>query len=182
MRSNFGSRVVMADTVKPIKFSTERWMRMPGVPTGPPTGTPGDLFAFSGFADFTGGQEPLTGVGTADTKSQETWVEYNVVEMRVGPHWLRVQGICRAVFIGGHSQVSPDVADAMGFRVQGITSVDVVETSPGVRRIQLGVNVVVRGGFDATILSLGYHVTAWGTLANPIGNEGVFFTGASDPT
>jgi hypothetical protein len=172
----------MADTVKPVKFATERWMRMPGIPTGAPTGTPADLFAFSGFADFTGGKESLMGIGKADTKGQETWIEYEIVEMRVGPHWLRVHGICPAVFIGGHSQVSPDVAEAMGFRVQDITSVDLVETSPGVRRIELNVNLVVRGGFDGTILSLGYHVTAWGTLANPIGSEGVFFAGASDPT
>lgn len=172
----------MANTVKPVKFATERWMRMPGVPTGPPTSAPGDLFVFSGFADFTGGPEPLIGVGSTNDKFQEAWEEYNIVEMRVGPHWLRVHGICPAVSIGGHSQLMPDSADAMGFRVQGITSVDVVETSPGVRRIQLGVNVVVRGGVDGTILSLGYQVTAWGTLANPIGNEGVFFQGASDLT
>jgi hypothetical protein len=172
----------MADTVKPVKFATERWMRMPGVLTGPPTNAPGDLFVFSGFADFTGGQEPLIGTGPKDTHAQETWVEYNIVEMRVGPHWLRVHGICPVVSIGGHSQLSPDVADAMGFRVQGITQVELVETTPGVRRIQLGVNVVVRGGVDGTILSLAYQVTAWGTLATPIGSEGVFFQGASDPT
>jgi len=172
----------MADTVKPIKFATERWMRIPGVPTGLLTATPADLFAFSGFADFTGGKEALIGTGGKNTTDQEDWVEYNVVEMRVGPHWLRVHGICPAVFIGGHSQLAPDGADAMGFRVQDLTSVDLVETSPGVRRIQLGVNVVVRGGVDGTILSLGYHVTAWGTLATPIGKEGVFFAGASDPT
>ena len=171
----------MANTVKPVKFSTERWMRMPSVPTGPPT-SGGDLFVFSGFADFTGGNEPLIGVGSTDGAFQKSWEEYNIVEMRVGPHWLRVHGICPAVSIGGHSQLFPDEADAMGFRVQGITSVDLVETSPGVRRIQLGVNVVVRGGVDGRILSLAYQVTAWGTLANPIGNEGVFFVGASDPT
>jgi hypothetical protein len=70
----------------------------------------------------------------------------------------------------------------MGFRVQAINKVNLVETTPGVRRIELEVNVVVRGGIDGTILSLANQVTAWGTLANPIGNEGIFFKGSSEPT
>lgn len=172
----------MANVVKPVNFSKERWMRMPGVPTGAPTNTPGDLFVFSGYADLTGGQELVIGEGQTDTTDQEKWIEYNIVEIRIGPHWLRVHGICPSVFIAGHSQLSPDNADGMGFRVQAINKVNLVETTPGVRRIELEVNVVVRGGVDGMILSLGYHVMAWGTLAASIGNEGIFFTGASDPT
>src|SRR5262249_49501294 len=162
-------------TVKPVGFAVERWMRMPATTSLGPR----DLFVFSGYADFTGGPESLQGDGDADTAAQETWIEYDIVEMRVGPHWLRVDGISPVVVIGGHSQGAPDVADAMGFRVQAITDVNVVQTTPGVRRIDLGVNVTVRGGLDGKILSLAYQVTAFGALASPIGTEGIFFAGAS---
>jgi hypothetical protein len=172
----------MANTVKPVAFAPERWMRMPGI--GNPGSTLGDLFVFSGYADFTGGPitEALTGLGGVDTEDQEDWIEYNITKVRIGPHWLRVHGISPLVVIGGHSQASPDEADAMGFRVQGITNVQLVEDSAGVRRIELDVNAVVRGGFDGQILTLAYQVNAWGMLANPIGTEGIFFAGASDPT
>jgi hypothetical protein len=177
----------MANTVKPIAFAVERWMRMPGVGTvvAPGQGAvPRDMFVFSGYADFTGGPEgeALTGVGAQDTVQQLDWIDYSIVEMRVGPRWLRVDGICPMVVVGGHSQLSPDNADGLGFRVQGITAVDLVQTSPGTRRIQLSVDVTVRGGHDGQILTLAYHVTAFGALASPIGNEGIFFAGASDPT
>ena len=51
----------MANTVVPVNIGPERWMRMPGLAS--PTGTLGDLFVFSGYADFTGGPEPLKGTG-----------------------------------------------------------------------------------------------------------------------
>lgn len=177
----------MANTVKPVAFAVERWMRMPGVGTAVVPGqaaTPRDIFVFSGYADFTGGPEgeALTGIGVQDTVQQIDWIDYSIVEMRVGPHWLRLDGICPTVVVGGHSQLSPDHADALGFRVKRVTAVDLVQTSPGIRRIQLSVDVTVRGGFDGQILTLAYHVTAFGALASPIGNEGVFFAGASDPT
>ena len=137
----------------PVSFAVERWMRMPGISTNIPTATPGELFVFSGYADFTGGSGdssdingPLEGDGFADTAAQETWVEYDIEQMVVGPHWRRIEGVCPTVVIGGHSQVSPDVADAMGFRVQGISKVDSVSLAPGANRIRLSVNVAVRGG------------------------------------
>jgi hypothetical protein len=176
----------MANTVKPVAFAAERWMRMPGVGVVVPgqAATARDMFVFSGYADFTGGPEgeALTGVGAQDTVQQLNWIDYSIVEMRVGPHWLRVDGICPTVVVGGYSQLSPDNADALGFRVNGITAVDLVLTSEGFRRIQLSVDVTVRGGHDGQVLTLAYQVTAFGALANPIGNEGVFFAGASDPT
>jgi hypothetical protein len=168
----------MANTVVPVNIGPERWMRMPGLASS--TGTLGDLFVFSGYADFTGGPEPLKGEGEQDTEDQETWIEYNIVKMRVGPHWLRLRGACPVVVIGGHSQLSPDHADAMGFRVQGISDVQLVTDNDGIRRIELGINVVVRGGVDGQILTLAYQVTAWGTLAIPIGNKGIF-NDVSDP-
>ena len=165
----------------PVSFAVERWMRMPGISTNIPTATPGELFVLSGYADFTGGSGdssdingPLEGDGFADTAAQETWVEYDIEQMVVGPHWRRIEGVCPTVVIGGHSQVSPDVADAMGFRVQGITKVDSVSVAAGANRIRLSVNVAVRGGLDGKILTLAYQVTAWGRLSVPMGNEGVF--------
>ena len=68
----------------------------------------------------------------------------------------------------------------MGFRVQGISDVQLVTDNDGIRRIELGINVVVRGGVDGQILTLAYQVTAWGTLASPIGNKGIF-NDVSDP-
>ena len=175
----------MANTIEPATFAIERWMRMPRIPVTLPGTTTvgwGDLFVFSGTAGFTGGPEELAGTGKPDTDPQGTWMEYNIVKMRVGPHWSRLHGVCPMVVIGGHSQVSPDVANAMGFKVQGVTDIQKVQVSTGVERIELSVNVLVRGGTDGAILSLAYQVMAWGALAPDMGNEGVFFAGASDPT
>jgi hypothetical protein len=181
----------MATKRQPVSFAVERWMRMPGIPVLVPNKPPTlkrELFVFSGYADFTGGSGdssdingPLEGTGYADTDNQEIWVEYDIEQMIVGPHWRAIDGVCPTVVIGGHSQVSPDVADAMGFRVQGISKVDQVG-SAGNSRIRLSVNVAVRGGLDGKILTLAYQVTAWGVLSIPMGNEGVFFAGSSDPT
>ena len=183
--------VLMANSVQPVNIPQERWMRMPGLASA--TGALGDLFVFSGYADFTGGPEPLIGTGEEDTNDQEKWVEYNIVNIRVGPRWLRLRGVCPTVVIGGHSQVSPDNADAMGFRVQGITVIELVNREEPAQsgvfasRIELGVNVIVRGGLDGQFLTLAYQVTAWGTLASPMGTlvqttpplftEGSFFGG-----
>ncbi|MGB8708213.1 MAG: hypothetical protein WCD39_00395 [Methyloceanibacter sp.] len=185
---------------QPSGFAVERWMRMPGIPTSLPSSSKRELFAFSGYADFTADEQlptliptdsstdsptvpgPLEGGGLADTEEQELWVEYDIEQMVVGPHWRAIDGVCPVVVIGGHSQVSPDVADAMGFRVQGITKVDSVSLAPGANRIRLSVNVAVRGGLDGKILTLAYQVTAFGMLSIPMSNEGVFFAGSSDPT
>jgi hypothetical protein len=164
-------------------------MRVPGVPTSIPENSHADLFVFSGYADFTGGLDdsslingPLEGTGFADTADQEVWIEYDIEQVIVGPHWRRIDGVCPTVIIGGHSQVSPDVADAMGFKVQGVTNVDKVPATSGGSRIRLSVSVAVRGGFDGKILTLAYQVTAWGLLMVPMGTEGIFFVGSSDPT
>jgi hypothetical protein len=177
---------------QPVSFAVERWMRMPAITVQIPTipiPQRRDLLVFSGYADFTGGPDdasdikgPLEGTGSADTSDQEDWVEYLVEQVVVGPHWRLIDGVCPTVVIGGHSQVSPDVADAMGFRVQGISNIDMVVLGPSASRIRLSVYVAVRGGLDGKILTLAYQVTAWGVLSIPMGNEGVFFLGSSDPT
>ena len=86
----------------PVSFAVERWMRMPGISTNIPTATPGELFVFSGYADFTGGSGdssdingPLEGDGFADTAAQETWVEYDIEQMVVGPHWRKSRACAR---------------------------------------------------------------------------------------
>ena len=155
---------------------------MPGIATSLST-SKFELFAFSGYADVTGGSEdaleldcPVQGTGSADTQDQENWIEYAIEEMVVGPHWRRIDGVCPIVVIGGHSQVSPDVADAMGFRVSGVTNIDTVQVS-GASRIRLSVGVLVRGGLDGQILTLVYQVRAWGHLSVPMGTEGFCLEG-----
>ena len=130
-----------------MSFALERWMRLPGLPTSLPPHARRDLFVFSGYADFTSNEplptliptgitpdlptvpEPLQGQGQADTDDQEIWVEYDVEQVVVGPHWRAIDGVSPTVVIGGHSQVSPDVAGGMGFRIQGVTKVDQVGTA-----------------------------------------------------
>jgi hypothetical protein len=173
-----------ATTIQPTSVAIERWMRMPGLVTTSPTGpVAGDLFAFSGYADFTGAGPQIEGVGDVNTDSQETWVEYDA-ELVVGPHWRTLRGVSPIVVIGGHSQVSPDEAQAMGFKVQGITKISLVQAQGDLfTRIQVNVSVVVRGGVDGKVLSLAYQGTAWGTPfptgipTAPFGPEGVFFPG-----
>ena len=143
-------------------FAVERWMRLPGLPTTVPTTPVTELFVFSGYADFTGGSEdssdidgPVEGNGFADSALQTQWLEYDIEEMVVGPYWRRIDGVCPTVVIGGHFQLSPDVADGMGFRVQGISNVDTVTVASGAKRFRLSVNVAVRGGLDGRILYAG---------------------------
>jgi hypothetical protein len=185
---------------QPVNFALERWMRLPGLPTSSYFLSRRDLFVFSGYADFTSNEplptliptgitpdlpttpEPLRGQGAPNTDDQAIWVEYDIEELVIGPHWRTIDGVSPTVIIGGHSQVSPDVANAMGFRVQGVTNVDQVDVAAGGNRIRLSVSVAVRGGLDGKILTLAYQVMAWGRLSNPIGDEGVFFAGSSDPT
>jgi hypothetical protein len=176
--------VVVAVKRQPVAFAIERWMRMPGIATGVPTASPADLFVFSGYADFTGGSDdsgdikgPLEGTGFSDTNNQATWVEYDIEEVVVGPHWRSIEGVCPMVVIGGHSQVSPDEADAMGFRVQGISKIDTKSYVGGGKRIRLSVSLAVRGGLDGKVLTLAYQVSAWGRLLPKMGAEGVFFPG-----
>jgi hypothetical protein len=166
----------MANVVKPASNDVERWMRVP-------MGGGMWLFFFSGYANFGSPEEPLQGVGVVDTDQQAKWVNYEVTDMIVGPHWLAVRDVCPMVVAAGHSQVSPDEADAMGYEVTKLKDVNEVNFSDGAfRRIELQVNLRVRGGTDGKIPSLAYNVSAMGLLApvtagNPdgIGTEGVFF-------
>lgn len=161
-------------TITPTAMAKERWMRMPT----------GGLFVFSGWARF--GQpgffevEPedydisLVGSGDTDTDEQSDVVQYHVTDMYVGPHWLRVQGVCPLVVAGGAWQQAPDEADFMGWQVHSVNKINLVDFG-GYKRIELQLTAQVRGGTDGSIPGLAYQVLAYGSLAKDIGNEGVFY-------
>ena len=161
----------MPTPIKPTSVSLEKWMRVPL--SGGLT-----LFTFSGFAQFVWGQNPMFGTGANDTAEQKIWVEYEVTDLLVGPHWTGVRQICPLVVASGHDQLAPDEADAMGYEVTAIKKV-ILKNQGAFSRIELQVSTKVRGGnnIDAfgLIPALAYHVTAWGKLASPVGTEGVFF-------
>ena len=94
--------------------------------------------------------------------------------MVVGPHWLRIDGVCPMVVVGGHSQVAVDEADSMGWQLSPVTDMKLVEFG-GFRRIELNINVEIKGGLTGSIPWLTYQVQAYGKLANDIGNEGLFW-------
>ena len=100
--------------------------------------------------------------------------------MIVGPHSRAIEKCANCCDRGSLSGFA-GLADAMGFRVQGISKVDQVGVA-GDMRIRLSVNVAVRGVPYGKILTLAYQVTAFGVLSIPMGDEGVFFAGSSDPT
>jgi len=160
----------MATKIKPTSVSVEKWMT---VPLGGMT-----LFTFSGFAQFVWGHNPLIGTGSNDSDEQKVWVDYDVSDLIVGPHWTAVRQICPFVVASGHDQLSPDEADAMGYNVTAIKKV-LLKNLGGFSRIELRVSCRVRGGnnIDAygLIPGLAYQVSALGTLASSVGAEGVFF-------
>jgi hypothetical protein len=170
----------MAIVVKPTGFSLEKWMKVDNV--GGVT-----LFMFSGFAEFGPKVEnkpilntSLIGAGDNDTHDQLTYVEYDITDMFVGPHWSSVRGICPSVWAAGHDQAAPDEADGMGYQLTAIKKVNVVDLGT-FKRIELQLSCKVAGGFDTShtawgrIPALAYRVSALGILANPFGAEGVFF-------
>jgi hypothetical protein len=116
---------------------------------------------------------PIQGEGENDTIDQRSFVEYEVTNMRVGPHWQDVRQVCPIVVVGGLQQLGPDEADGMGFEVERITKIDVVDVG-GFSRIGLQVAVTIAGGLNGRIPSLAYHVTAYGRLHRDIGDEGDF--------
>lgn len=162
----------MAILVKPHSYAKERWAQFKQQGSGV-------LFFFSGYARFNWHDSPepqsyIHGEGDNDSKEQEDWVEYLVTDMIIGPHWRGVKQVCPIVVVGGHSQFSPDEADAMGFEVINIEQINMVQIG-STRRIELQVKVRVRGGRFGDVLSLAYQVTAYGVLDNPKGDEGLFF-------
>jgi hypothetical protein len=164
----------MAKSIQPTTVSLEKWMSV-DLPDSGVT-----LFTFSGFAQFVWGKNPMLGVGGNDSDEQKLWVDYDVT-LIVGPHWQNLRQVCPLVVASGHDQLAPDEADAMGYEVTAINKVTLVKQNPNdtFRRIKILLSTKVRGGnqIDAfgQIPGLAYKVSAFGALANPIGNEGVFF-------
>jgi hypothetical protein len=169
----------MTVIVKPTSMSLEKWMRVDI--------NGNTLFTFSGFATFgpAVGSAPalntsLIGIGEDDSSEQLTYLEYQITDMLVGPHWAGVRQMCPSVWAAGHDQAAPDEADGMGYQITAITKTNVVNQG-GFSRIELQIACKVAGGFDTgdtawgRIPALAYQVTAFGELATNIGNEGVFF-------
>lgn len=154
----------MVNLVKPKDYARERWARLPKM-----GGL--DVFVFSGYARFTPPQELLIGTGGTNTNLQGDYVEYQVTDMLVGPHWIAVRQVCPMVVVAGHIQDNPDEADDMGYEVTSIRDIK----APVDERIELQLYLKVRGGVDGRIPSLAYHVTALGMLCPNIGNEGYIF-------
>jgi hypothetical protein len=160
--------------IKPTTVSLEKWMRVDLTDSG------ATLFTFSGFAQFVWGKNPMFGTGGNDSEEQKKWVDYDVT-LIVGPHWQTVRDICPVIVASGHDQLAPDEADAMGYEVTAVNSVTLVKQNPKDQfsRIRIRLSTKVRGGNTikayGLIPGLAYKVSAFGTLADPIGNEGVFF-------
>jgi hypothetical protein len=169
----------MATLIKPDHFSIERWTKLNmNVNVMTPNGVvpaPRDFFVFSGYAHFDKPTGQLVGTGDQDTDDQLTYVEYEVTDMFVGPHWLRLDEVCPIVVAAGHDQHKPDTAEALGYEITGIKAINLVSFG-GFSRIELQVNLRVRGGWSGEVPSLAYQATAIGMLdPKSIGNEGVFF-------
>src|SRR5262245_47237390 len=105
----------MVTAINPTSVSVEEWMHltMGGL----------DLFKFSGFAQFVWRQNTLIGAGANDSAVQKKWVEYDIRNFVVGPHWSEVRQICPLVIASGHDQLAPDEADGMGYEVTAIKKV-----------------------------------------------------------
>jgi hypothetical protein len=132
------------------------------------------LFMFSGFAHFAA----IVGIGNNDTSDQNTFQDYQVTDMDVGPHWIpgTVTQICPSVVAAGHIQNAPDEADGMGYEMTDITKTELVTVPGGSERIRLHVSCRVRGGTFGSIPSLAYRVAAFGRLGDSGSKpEGVFF-------
>jgi hypothetical protein len=166
----------MGTLIKPTSTSLEKWMRMD---VGGLT-----LFTFSGYAhfgdDIYDAGNVMVGTGDNDTAQQLQYVDYDITDLIVGPHWTAVRQMCPSVTAASHDQAAPDEADGMGYKVNGIKKVNLVDQG-GFHRIELQVSCSVAGGFDPAhkawgrIPSFAYRVMAWGDLADPIGGEGVFW-------
>jgi hypothetical protein len=164
----------MARAITPTTVSIEKWMNV-ALPGSTPS-----LFTFSGFAQFVWGQNPMFGTGSNDSEEQKIWVDY-AVTLFVGPHWQSVRQVCPLVVASGYDQLAPDEADALGYEVTAINKVSLVKQHPqdAFFRLKIQLSTKVRGGNTTKayglIPGLAYKVSAFGVLANPVGDEGVFF-------
>lgn len=153
------------------EYDVERWMTVKMPHTSGMNDKTDTLFFFSGIAVF---EPPMSGTGGDDSSDQNRWVTHDVTDMRVGPHWQEVDQICPMVVAAAHDQDNCDEADAMGYRINKMEPPELVEKN-GIKRIELSLQVEVRGGTSGRIPKLAYNVSALGALAKEVGDEGEFF-------
>lgn len=158
--------------IRPKDYDVERWMKVKMPPTSGNDDSTDTLFFFSGIAIF----DPLlmSGVGRDNSKDQNTWVTYDVTDMRVGPHWTAVEQVCPMLVAAAHDQDNCDVADAMGYRIIKMEPPELVDKN-GIKRIELSLQLEVRGGTSGRIPRLAYTVSVLGALSKEVGDEGAFF-------
>jgi hypothetical protein len=157
-------------TIVPSGYEKERWMKIV-LSAGKEPRRGKDLFFFSGFAKF---DPSIHGTGNSDSDAQKKWVSYNVTDMRVGPRWDSLEHVCPMVVVAGHDLDNCDEADAMGYEIIQIEPPELVEKG-GVKRIELSLQLQIRGGADGKIPRLAYNVSAYGKLSESAGNEGEYF-------
>ena len=85
-----------------------------------------------------------------------------VVEMLVGPVWLRLNDVSPTVHIAGYHSAETDEADLLGYQIHSCTWE--LPEPPTSKQIRLRVTLSLGGGEKASIDSLGYHFVARGML------------------
>ena len=155
----------------PSDYDVERWMKVNMPSTSGMDDKTNTLFFFSGIAIF---DPPMSGTGGDDSSDQNTWVTHDVTDMRVGPHWEALEQVCPMVVAAAHDQDNCDEADAMGYRIIKMEPPELVEKN-GIKRIELSLQLEVRGGRSGRIPRLAYTVSVLGALSKEAGDEGLFF-------
>jgi hypothetical protein len=140
---------------QPNAQSKEELLRVNLAGTAGGEGGP-DLVVVSGYALYN--HDVIAGSEDTDMLS----VSY-IVEMLVGPIWLRLADVSPTVTVAGYESQEADEADMMAFRVTSCRWE--FPEPPEPRRIRLIVSLSIGGGEQASITSLAYHLVARGMLA-----------------
>jgi hypothetical protein len=119
--------------------------------------TNADLVVVSGYA--TGFEGQLTG----SEEDDYTDVLYQI-EMLVGPTWRKLTDVSPVVTPAGFKHLSSDTADNTGYGVTSCSWDRAEDPDGNMEKIRLTVEMFVRGGPDATVETLAYHLTAVGNL------------------
>jgi hypothetical protein len=133
-----------------------------------------DLVVISGYAGFKdqhltwSGGGPNYGIsgtlsghaGDTDDINDHFYQNYEI-DMLVGPLWERIYDVSPIVIPAGFTHNSSDEADATGYEMLSCTWEE-PEENP--RRIRLKAELRSKGGPNASITKLAYHLTAWGRL------------------
>jgi hypothetical protein len=137
---------------QPASLAPEQWLKVNLSGTQGASGGP-DLVVVSGYARFNG----ISGSDDSDM----LLVSY-MVEMLVGPVWLRLNDVSPTVHIAGYHSPETDEADLLGYEIHSCTWE--LPEPPDPKQIRLKVSLSLGGGEKAFIDSLGYHFVARGML------------------